>query len=391
MVKYILSFVLGIVIVGLMESFGIVERYFIIFFTINLFLLVKNMGKIKMKKLICMIVCISCGFIITSYCSFRLAYDSGGETIRATFKYKEKTAVLLVFEGEPKKYNLPILLKNIKGDKRFKPILTTPFKLYKRKRIYERMGNSNYEQICNNIYLKLVNRLGKGYDVFLGYSKNTPYYEELINKKIFKNNYKRIIVVPIALTESKVYYNTINNISMKEAYYKDCEFKFAKPLYSSKNVVLSIIRSINNRQEGLDKNKIGIILLGEASKNLENKYVEHRSIKEEGALVKKIKKGLVNLGYDERKILYGFDYPNGQHMEKLLIQLQQYGIEKIFIVNTGDIVDTINNQYIVHKIINHANNMEEIESLYIKGWGEDDLLIEAIEFKIRSINVEKWN
>ncbi|PAB58816.1 hypothetical protein [Anaeromicrobium sediminis] len=391
MFKYILAFILGIVIVGVMESFGIVERYFIIFFTINMFLLIKNMGKIKIKNAIYLIVCIICGFIITSYCSFYLEYDGRGETIRGTFKYKEETAVLVIFEGEPKKYNLPILLKNIKGNKRFKPILTTPIKLYKTKRIYEHMGNSNYEQICNNIYLKLVNKLGEGYDVFLGYSKSIPYYEDIINKKIFKNNYKRIIVVPIALTESKVYYNTINHISMKKAYYKECQFKFAKPLYSSKNVVSSIIRSINNRQEGLDKNKIGIILIGEASKNLENKFVEHRSIKEEEAFVEKIKKGLVDLGYDERKILYDFDYPNEEHMEKLLIQLQQYGIEKIFIVNTGDIVDTITNQYIVHKIVEDAKNMEDIEVLYIKGWGEDDLLVEAIEFKIRSINVEKWN
>ena len=374
-----------------MVSFGMIERYITIVFTIFIYLLIKNIKKMNMKSIGVILASIAIGMFVTSYSLFYFEYKSDNSDLQKSFESKENTAILLVFEGEPAKYDLPILLKNIEKDKMYKYIFTTPFHLYKVKRTYEEMGNSGYEEMCNNIYLKLSNKLDEGYDIFFGYANNKLYYQDVIDKKIVKNNYKRIIVVPVTLTESKVYDGIVNDNKFKQTSVKEKEFEFCTPLWNNKNIENSIVRRIINRKEGIDKDKIGIILLGEACKEGSDQDNLIKNMKQEKVIIDHIKLKLKENEFEERKILYANTYLNELQVKIFLEQLQSYGVEKIFIVNTGDIVDTIKNQYIIRKIVDHTKNMKDIDISYIKGWGEDDLLIETLEFKIRSMNVKRWS
>ncbi|MBF8982255.1 hypothetical protein IZY60_01755 [Lutibacter sp. B2] len=389
--KILFSFIFGVFLIIYMVSFGMIERYITIVFTIFIYLLIKNIKKMNMKSIGIILVSIVVGMSVTSYSLFYFEYKSDHTDLQKSFEPKKNTAVLLVFEGEPAKYDLSILLKNIEKDKMYKYIFTTPFHLYKVKRTYEEMGNSGYEEMCNNIYLKLSNRLDEGYDIFLGYANNKLYYQDVIDKKIVKNNYKRIIVVPVTLTESKVYHRIVNDITLKKTHLKEIEFEFCDPLWNNKNIENSIVRRIINRKEGIDKEKIGIILLGEAFKEGSDKDNLLKNMKQEKIVIDHIKLKLKENEFEERKILYANTYLNELQVKNFLEQLQSYGVEKFFIVNTGDIVDTIKNQYIIKKIVEHTKNMEGIDVCYIKGWGEDDLLIETLEFKIRSMNVKIWS
>ncbi|QXM05800.1 CbiX/SirB N-terminal domain-containing protein [Crassaminicella indica] len=383
-----LSIVFSIFSICYLVSFGFLERLSVAILTIFFCIFIKNIKKVKLSY-ICTVLCgMIVGILLCNYVLFFFEYK---EECKNEFIYKEEnenTAVLLVYDGEPERYDLPILLKNMNRKYSLKENIFLPLRLYRYKRVYEKVGISRYNYISRSIGQKLSNHLDDGYDIYISYLNNKPYYEEVFYEKVLKQKYKKIIIVPVFLTESINYKNIVHKLEMDHLYNRKNILKFMNPLWNGEKIIKSIVQEACN--EDGEKKEMGIILIGSMD-IMVNKDIEPKAVNQQRLFMEKIKKGLIKNGFEERKIKFLRQNLNDSEINNILGELQQYGVGKILFIGIDDILDKIENQYKIEKSIEKIKRTEELDIKYMKGWGESDLVIEELEFRIRLLNVEKWN
>ncbi|QEK11940.1 hypothetical protein FQB35_05905 [Crassaminicella thermophila] len=134
-----------------------------------------------------------------------------------------------------------------------------------------------------------------------------------------------------------------------------------------------------------------MFLIARDSESMNRENFDAKVINQEQSFMEKIKTLLIENGFEDRKIKFtGLDF-HELEIKKVIGELQQYGVGKILLIGVNDITDKIENQYKLERFIEKFKRTEDIDICYIKGWGESDLLIEELEFRIRLMNVEKWN
>lgn len=383
------SIIFAIFIICYLVSFGMLERFSIVMITLFIYIYINKMKKIDMKCHCIVFTGIILGIILCSYSLYFFEYKNDIKKEPSAMSENENTAVLLVFDGEPERYNLSILLKNMDTKDNLKNKIYAPFRLYQYKRAYEYIGISKYNDISKRLREKLLNHLDEGYDVYVAYLNNKPYYKETIYKRVIKENYSKVIVVPIFLTESMDYKRTVYTLEMENLYTSNGMLKVMSPLWDSEKIAKSIVKQackINAK-----KNEIGIILIGRDAASMNEKNFDAKVMNQEQAFMEKTKTFLIENGFENRKIKFtGLDF-HDLEIKNVIGELQQYGVGKILLIGVNDIIDKIENQYKLERLIEKLKSTEDIDIHYIKGWGESDLLIEELEFRIRLMNVEKWD
>ncbi|WP_231701892.1 ferrochelatase [Crassaminicella thermophila] len=254
---FFLSIIFAIFILCYFVSFGMLERFSIIMITLFIYTYIRNIKKITMKCHCTVFTGIVLGIILCSYILFFFEYKNDIKKEPSTISKNENTAVLLLFDGEPERYDLPVLLKNMHTNDNLKNRIYIPFRLYQYKRAYEHIGISRYNDISKNLREKLLKHLDEGYDVYVAYLNNKPYYKEIIYEKIIKENYSKVIVAPIFLTESKAYKRAVYDLEMENLYASNGMLKFMSPLWDSEKTAKSIVKQvckINSK-----KNEVGIV------------------------------------------------------------------------------------------------------------------------------------
>ncbi|WZL74725.1 ferrochelatase [Clostridiaceae bacterium 35-E11] len=386
-----LAMIFGALIISYLVFQGKIERFSIVILTIYGLIFLKNRKNVNARYGSIVIIGTLLGIILCNYSLFFFEYELNIKKEPISIQEPLDTAILLVFNGEPEKYDLPIFIHNLNRKGQIKNKVLAPFALFKYKRIYERVGISRYNDMSKSISSKLSNQLDHGYDVFVSYMYNKPYYKEVINQKIIKGNYGKIIIVPVYTMESKDYVRITNELEMEMLYQKNRMLKFMDPLWDSEKIPQSMAKDIYRSIPVSEKNNIGIILMGQGFGSINKENIEPKVINQERLFMEKIKKCLVENGLEDRRIKFITSYPKDEEIKNALAELQQYGVATIFIVGTNDITDKLQDQYAIQKIIRKFKGIEETNVKYIKGWGNNNSVVQELEFRIRLINVGKWN
>lgn len=379
------SMVFSIFVIGYLVGFGLLERCSIVGLTIFFCIFIKNIRKISFMQFCTGVGGLIVGILLCSHFLFFFEYkdESRKESIYA--EENENTAVLLVYEGEPERYDLPIHLKNMNRNDSLKEKIFLPMRLYQYKRIYENIGISKYKDISRRIGQKLSNHLDHGYDIYISYLNDQPYYKDVICEKVLRQKYKKMIIAPIFLTESLNYQYVVHQLEMENLYTSKKSLKFMTPLWDGEKITKAIVKEVCKENE--DKKDIGIILMG----NMKGEGVMSKAVNQERKFMENIKKELIKNGFEERKIKFTEQIFKEEAINKNLGELQEYGIGKILLVGIDDVLDKIENQYRIEKLIKKMKGIENLDIKYMKGWGEKDLIIEELEYRMRLMNVEKWN
>jgi hypothetical protein len=379
------SIVFSIFGIGYLVGFGLLERYSIVGLTIVFCIFIREIRKISFMQFCIGIGGMIVGILLCSHFLFFFEYkdESRKESIYA--EENENTAVLLVYEGEPERYDLPIHLKNINTSNSIKEKIFLPIRLYQYKRVYENIGISKYKDISRRIGQKLSTHLDHGYDIYISYLNDQPYYKDVICEKVLRQKYKKMIIAPILLTESLNYQYVVHELEMENLYMNKNSLKFMKPLWDGEKITKAIVKEACRENE--DKKDMGIVLMG----NMKGEGVRSKAVNQERKFVENIKKELMKNGFEERKIKFTGQSFKEEELNKNLGELQEYGVGKILLVEIDDVLDKIENQYRIEKLIKKMKGVENLDIRYMAGWGEKDLIIEELEYRIRLMNVEKWN
>lgn len=385
---FFLSMLFTAFIICYLVSFGLLEKFSIVVLTIFLCVFFKRIKKLNISAVCTGIIGMLLGMILCNYGLFFFEYKEECKKERINMDQNVNTAILLIFDGEPERYDLSILLKNMHRNSRKVDDLVTPLRIYGYKSAYEHVGISKYNHTSKRIGVKLSERLEGYYDVYISYLNNRPYYKEVFNGKIRKENYKKTIVVPVFLTESINCKYFINELQMGNLYTNRNMFKFMPPLWDSEKIVKGIVKDACNTDT--KKKEVGIILMGRL-KDIDKKRLDTKEINQECLFMEKIKEELIANGYEDRKIKFIGANPQAKEIKNMLGEIRQYGVTKILIIGVNDIVDKVQNQHKLEKLIRKLKATEEMDIIYMNGWGENDSIIEELEFRIRLMNVENWN
>ncbi|WP_129596463.1 hypothetical protein [Anaerophilus nitritogenes] len=381
-----LSILFGILLIIYFVADSHIERISIVCITILVYTFVKDIKIKNMYSLSIVIVGMIIGLFIGGYTLYTFEYEHKDQSENISIEKNQNTAVLLIFDGEPMRYNIPMLLHNINRKPNIKDKLLMPYALYSYKRIYEEAGISRYIDTTQRIHRELKNRLDHGYDVYISCLNNTPYYSQMV-QLIIKGNYEKIVVAPVFLTETKDYEYIVHTLEVENLYKTNDQIKFIPPLWDSEKIPRSIAKKLVNTE--YKKVETGIILMGSVFEKMD-RSINPKAIQQERVFMDKIKEELISSGYEERKIKFVQMRSKKEEIEDSIQQLQQYGVGKIFLIGVDDIIDKIEDQHYIKDFIKEKNT-ESIDFEYIKGWGNTNEVIEELEFRIRLMNVDDWS
>ncbi|MFZ5965862.1 MAG: hypothetical protein ACOYVK_01610 [Bacillota bacterium] len=385
----VISALAGISIIYFMAGYGSVERYAIIFISLFLFYIILQCRSLNFILIMHLIVGLGIGLLIGCYSLAFFRYDDNLKKETINIDQNGNTAVLLIFNGEPITYDLPIQLNNHLRSIKFHKRLQLPLKLYQNKRAYERIGVSKYKETSLLIEQRLKKLFTEYYDLYIAYRNDIPYYYQVMGTKLYKENYEKIIVVPVFLTESDEYKKIVNALSIQQLNFKTSKVKYMVPLWNSEKMVKLIVKKVDDALEDYHPSDVGIILLGTYISNSEDKSPSGK--KEEYLFMESVKSVLTDRGFDERKIKLDDTYLREQDINGKIEEMQEYGVGRVILVYVGDICDTIENQDRLERMITSLEIDTDVDIHYISGWGDNQLLVDELEYRIRLMNVESWN
>ena len=382
------SIILGILIIICIVSTGIMERISIISATLLICYFIRNFNKYTIKGLISLFL----GFVLgTQIACYSLTLVNTDKQKSYDITPSSEIAVLLIYPGEPESYNLSNAVEIIKKRIPVIEAFSFPFYLLNNKIAYEKIGFSRYNEISKKIGEQLSLNLDEGYDVYVAYYYTQPNYKYFL-KEVFENNsYKKIIVAPVYLSESKEYLEIISDLEMQNASRRDIQIKYVAPLWESEKITKGILLQINKMNAKQNKTDLGIILTDLRIDNNTKQQNDLNARNQERVFMERIALLLIEAGYEERKIKLVDFHDKEKALEESIAELQQYGVSDIYIIGINDIWCLINESYKVNKIINKMRERYDLRLSYVEGWGIDKWVVEELEFRIRFLNVQGWN
>ncbi|KXG75918.1 hypothetical protein [Thermotalea metallivorans] len=387
--EMLLAILFGMALMGYLVLYGKTERLSIVLLSVLILQFMRSWRKIHWLYCSRIFMGMVVGIFLGYYGLFTMIEEGSFEDQLPGFRNRENTGVLLIFEGEPEKYNLPMLVNSLKKERKGIEKVYIPIKLYQYKRAYEKQGISRYNEKASQIRDKLRDLLAPHYDVFISYISCMPYHYEVMEQMILKENYGKVIIVPVSLSKTVEQIGGAEGNLVKHLFTSKAILRYSEPLWNSEKIAKSVVKRIGDLNENADINHAGIILMGKESAHGNQQIMEPNHIKQELLFMEKIKKMLVNQGFDQRKIIGLEIYEDKKAIKNAVHGLQQYGVGKIYMVAIGVFWDKIENQSRMDRIIKEIKREENVKICYIEGWGVEDLLIEELENRIRLLNVQE--
>ncbi len=290
---------------------------------------------------------------------------------------KSKKVVVLVYEGEDKKYNLKERAKEVYNKEGFYAIFTMAYKLSKYKDMYEDLGSSPLKNKSYTTREKLSKKLGKEYMVVNSNLYTNPYLEETL-VDLVNNGHKEIILCPLFLTKGKDYDLLKKRIDHMGILKYEIKIKITDLFWNSEVLAKAykdeIIHSIKNKEKAT-----GVLLVGLEDKN---------NLEEDILFREKIKKYIL----DEKTYNIKIKLPLLENHKKDIIktgaELLEYGIDSLYLVIPTSVFETIYIQYLAEYIFKELNIPSETKFYYIGPWNEKDVFIEELYKKIKLVENE---
>ncbi|SHH12574.1 hypothetical protein [Tepidibacter thalassicus] len=289
-------------------------------------------------------------------------------------KKQDKKAVVLIYDGEDKKYNLKQRSREIYQMNGIFSLFNMSYKLYRYKNMYEDLGASQFKSKTYNIRNILSKKLNKDYIVVNANLYTTPYLEKTLTDLI-DNGYKNIILCPIFFTEGKDYdllKKRINNMGILKY---EINIKITDLFWSSEVLAKAyknkILDSIGNNHK-----TIGVLLVGLEDKN---------NLEQDVIFREKVKKYLM----DEKSYDMKIKLPLLENHKKDIIrigdELLEYGMDSLYLVIPTSLFETVYIRTLAEYIFKKLDVPNETKFYYIGPFDEDDVFIDELYKKIKLI------
>lgn len=301
----------------------------------------------------------------------------------------EKTAVLVVYEGEPERYNLSKCLTNIKCNKDISEKILTPFLLNKNKNNYKKIGKSDYKKNTDEMKNELQQVLDENYKVYVSYMNDSKYIEECLID-IVNDGYHNVIVVPMVLTDGHTLQIIKARIEKMKLFNLNINIKYVEPLWNNNAIAAAYTKTIEKYINKNGLTDIGILLIGEGEKGY-NRGNHIGSAKENLMLRNKIKSYLISdLDIEENKIKTAwFNYIQPNYIDTI-DNLLEYGVGNILIVYVKPSATNIDNSTIALKTKSSIDFPEGVKVRVLDGFLKDSSIINEIKNMVEFTNLQKW-
>lgn len=283
---------------------------------------------------------------------------------------QDETLVMLVYDGESKKYNLRERSNEIYFDQGYKSYVTSIYNLHKYKDYYNNLGTSEFKDTAHKVSSGLRAKLGYKYKVVDSYMYTKPYFENMV-QEVVELGYKNIIICPMFITEGKdfsIFNERLKNMKLNKY---GVNVKLTDVFYKSNNLAKSytneILGSIKN--EDVDS---GVLLIGlEDENNLEQDIIFREKIK---YYIEKEKN-------TEIQIKLPLLENNKDDIIKSGEQLLEFGIDILHVVIPTCTIDNMYNKNLVESILKELDT-SEVRFHYIEPKDKVKILTDEMYVKI---------
>lgn len=385
--KYILIFMIVISFLIFMCYEDPVENLSIMIFSFSVIILIKLIKKNKNISIIKSIAIFLLAYFLVFFVFFIMAYDIN-ENVEIISKKNNETAILMVYSGEAPMYSIDKEMRKILFEKDKGDLILYPYKLYKIKSLYNKLGKSEYKEKTITVHNKLDYLLKDNYDTYLSYLYDNIYLENKI-LEIVDNGYKRIIIVPIFLNNNEDTKKLQNRILEMELYNHNVKIKYTDTLWSSESLIESYVNLIKLNSN--NTKRIGINLIG-IDKNINNDIDNSEAIKQSIIFRSKIREKLVEeLDIDSSRIKLSWynnlepDYINGNN------ELLEYGISEMLCLVVDPQLNELVRTDIYEKIKNEIEFPDGVNCKVLDGFLMDNNIITEIISRIEYVDIQNWN
>lgn len=363
-------------------SNGLIERALWILFFLILQYGIKKINSRKAIKYLIFGLVLGYSLVIMALPLFKPKIEN--ENIATNYIENQNLAVILVFQDEPSRYNIPQLIKKETEELKIFKHLALPFNLFRQKLIYEKTSTSDIHY--NKALQRRLNSYYENqYKFYSAYIYKEPYLEEILYK-VMREGHGRIIVSPVMLTEERDY-NQIQRIvqQINPQQYK-IQVKATMPLWNSDDIAVSCVEWINGYIPDEKRNKVGILIRGSGYyEGMEN----NQYVKQEILFREKVKDGLLEEGYNEKQIRMSFN--NENRIVRELNELMLKGVSDIYVFQGASLYDDPFDIYKIKRILDKVDKPQRVTLTYISGWQHEEGVYKEIRNRINLLTLQNWN
>ncbi len=256
------------------------------------------------------------------------------------------------------------------------PILVRPFTMRQARQRYAKLGQSPQRRIHTRIAQKLSDKLGKRYRVYIAFSDNHPFLDEMAAGAVL-DGARRLIVTRPALDAAL---NGSATSSLLQGLRMDrlgVEVRDAPALHDSDALVRLYLRRVTT-SVGEARDGVGVLLIGQRRANGESKG--------EAAFRERLSGALERSGIAPTRIV-SITLPSPANLGNAFSQLQAAGAKQILAMPLTYSADSVTLLTEMPLLLEHAHAQyaPATQLTTFGGWNDDDALIDAIAERVRSV------
>jgi hypothetical protein len=283
---------------------------------------------------------------------------------------QNKTAVVLLYEGEDETYHLKERASEIYQTTGYSSYLDMIVRLNKYKKVYESLGSSNFKHTSYEIAEGLRHKLDDDYIVINSYLYTKPYFENTLEDLISKG-YKDIVICPMFMTEGTDYKVFKSRLDKMEVARYEVSVKTTDVFYKSNTLAKGYKDEVlkNIRDKDMD---VGVLLVGLNNEN---------NLEQDVLFREKIKEYILNEKKDNIQIKLPLLENNKKDIIKSGEELLEYGIDALYLVMPTSTIETSYIRYLAEHVLQKIN-ISDTKFYYIGPLNEEHIIIEELYTKI---------
>jgi hypothetical protein len=303
--------------------------------------------------------------------------DVKTKSLEISDKPLSKKAIVLVYGGEDRRYNLRERAKEIYYRDNFYSFFNMTYNLYKYKNAYENLGSSQFKDKANILRKNLSKKLKNEYTIVNTNLYTNKYIEDTL-MDLVNRGYKDIILCPMFLTEGDDYDLLKKRIGNLGILKYEINIRMTDLFWNSRLLASAYKDEIINNITYNNKS-IGVLLVGLEKKNNLNEDILFRE---------KIKKYLeYEKNYDIKVKL-----PLLENHKKDIIktgdELLEYGIDCLYLVMPTALFENIYIKSFAEYILKKLDIPDGTGFYYIGPFDENEVLVDELYKKIKLIENE---
>jgi Ferrochelatase len=256
------------------------------------------------------------------------------------------------------------------------PILARPFTMRRARQRYAKLGHSPQRGIHTHIAQKLRDKLGKRYRVYIAFSDNHPFLDEMAAGAVLDGARRLIVARPAldAALNGSATSSLLQGLRMERM---GVEVRDAPALHDSDALVRLYLRRVN-ASVGEARDEVGVLLIGQRH--------DHGESRGEAAFRERLTGALVRSGIAAQRIA-SITLPSAASLGSAFSQLQAGGAKQILAMPLTYSADSVTLLTELPSMLEHAHaqNAPATHLITFGGWNDDDALIDAMAERVRAV------